>query len=953
MKTQGCLTATEILNANGRVINNPDGTISVFTISPITGMLAPMHLTKPCCEKLGIAGAYFDVNEQECRWAASGTTDGCDYSRPFNLVLNPKGNDGAIFSITPDEFCELEVQFDYLFKFDCTTLANLIRKTITGDCKTTIDVFESISAAMTIDVVDIIQGNTVLTQVYEETFFPKIGKNNLYNYLKAKSADTGFYVCNKTGDTATNCESIELYDVTTGPKTSCVIFENQILDLLFKESGLPDNDTTTFKKYISNEAFASNWLHFTTTINDLTILSAITNEKIKLVVKLSGSCINECLLLDNIQLNKKCTKILRNDIFLSKSPSFELDKIIDNKKSWITNTERTHREFNILKSDGTQPIRNTDYYLNDERQVINTKELDLDINIASAIETDVWCYLSDNDCILSALTGCVVYTSMTTSYSIVTTGTTTGYTCAIGYSATPANDCCKIIETVFPLGYVSGGTISAGSPSIDYGISGTYFYNNIRNLDNSAFPVFYSGGSLMNQTGGTITPTIITTGSTFWASSGSTSNGRLNNAGINGNGTGLTDNYGFTYSISAATGGTYYLGIGSNSNASLIKINSEPLLFFVSSGLTSVEYNRWTVFEVDLCSGLNLIETRYYGSGASIDFGFEIYKPDSFLALTGATTSGITEANVIASTKDKVGGLFDIGSTVGYTCLNNRILNPNDTKCYSILQSNLLPSGTTTATTATTTTTSSGETTSTTLCCDPSYVGTVISTASGSGTTFSSITATTGCCSGSCGDIGVDINNMLTQPLSAITTIEDFEYYITSELIDAKNRKILSAYPTLRLLYDRYMNSTNHCTTESSRFDYSTMNQFAGLIGNYWVDIIEQVIPATTIWGSTKIYTNTIFDKQKYKYKGYSTFFGDNTFTTSVLSPASGSSINASATTMVIQGSSTGTTMFLNEGDEHQYSNLYLVQMNSGSEFLGSINIVGPSGGNNVINEPF
>jgi len=230
---------------------------------------------------------------------------------------------------------------------------------------------------------------------------------------------------------------------------------------------------------------------------------------------------------------------------------------------------------------------------------------------------------------------------------------------------------------------------------------------------------------------------------------------------------------------------------------------------------------------------------------------------------------------------------------------------------------------------------------------------------SNTGITYSSVnitvTATTGCCSGSCGDDGViSINNLLTQHLSGVTTVEDFQYYLTSELIDAKDRKVISGYPTLRSLYDRYMNSTDFCATNSSKFDYVTMDKFAGLIGNYWVDIIEQVVPATTLWGSTRIYTNTIFDKQKFRYRGYSTFFGDNAFVdVNVLSPASGTSVSASATTTVIQGSSTGTTMFFNQGDEHNYSNMYLVQMNSGSEFLGSVNIVGPIGGNNVINETF
>jgi hypothetical protein len=70
-----------------------------------------------------------------------------------------------------------------------------------------------------------------------------------------------------------------------------------------------------------------------------------------------------------------------------------------------------------------------------------------------------------------------------------------------------------------------------------------------------------------------------------------------------------------------------------------------------------------------------------------------------------------------------------------------------------------------------------------------------------------------------------------------------------TELIDVKSRQTLSGYPTLKALYDRYLNSENYCLTTSSKFDYLTVNEFAGLIGDYWVDIVEQVMPATTIWG--------------------------------------------------------------------------------------------------------
>lgn len=119
-----------------------------------------------------------------------------------------------------------------------------------------------------------------------------------------------------------------------------------------------------------------------------------------------------------------------------------------------------------------------------------------------------------------------------------------------------------------------------------------------------------------------------------------------------------------------------------------------------------------------------------------------------------------------------------------------------------------------------------------------------------------------------CGDnFTVDFNELMTEPLSGATTNEQFDNYLTTELIDAKNRKTISAYATLRALYDRYMHSSLYTGVQSSAYDYAKMDGIANMVGTYWVDVIEQVIPATTIWGSTKIYSNTMFDQQKFQYK--------------------------------------------------------------------------------------
>lgn len=119
-----------------------------------------------------------------------------------------------------------------------------------------------------------------------------------------------------------------------------------------------------------------------------------------------------------------------------------------------------------------------------------------------------------------------------------------------------------------------------------------------------------------------------------------------------------------------------------------------------------------------------------------------------------------------------------------------------------------------------------------------------------------------------CGDdFKVDFDKLTTEPLSAAKTNEQFDLMMNTELVDAKSRKTISTYPTLRALYDRYINSSFYTGVQSSAYNYEKMDLITKKVGNYWTDVVEQVIPSTTIWGNTIIYGNTIFDQQKFQYK--------------------------------------------------------------------------------------
>ncbi len=634
----GCMDYASIVNDGGLVVENSSGSVSVYKYNSNIDALAPVILSKSCCEF--IKPSYtFDIDSQTCRWIPD---SGCSLSNSFKLVLNSNGDDGSLFYVDNNDNCSLSIDFDYLFKIKCENLVNTLTFT------TPVSVFETFDVSVTVDIVT--SANTLQT-VYEESLLPAIGQGNLYSYITTNT-NTGFYVCGDPSvsePTFSACTllSLNTTGITQSNVYSCDSIMNNIINELFIESGLSGTSggTSVFNNSLTSTAFASNWLHYQTLITDPIVLSAIANQKIKLTIKVNYAASDFCVLIDEIVLDKVCTQTNIKTTFLNQSPGFELDRIRDNKKSWIANNTLTNRPFVISNNIGGNSIRQTNYDVNDERLVINSKEIDLDISLASAIETDVWCYLIDNPCLLTGITSC-----------------------------NPCEDIC-------------GNKTFQDEQCYDF-------------MDNEVYE-FMDG--------------------TF--------------------------------------------------------------------------------------SGTNL----------------------------------------------------------------------NLSNC--------------------------------------------------------------------CGDNMIDFNELLTQQLSAITTVEDFGYFMTSELIDVKNRQTISSYPTLKALYNRYINSELYCGSDSSFFNYLTMEQFAKLIGNYWVDIVEQVVPATTIWGSVKVYSNTIFDQQKYKYKKYSSLFCGNPFSgETVLSPINGKlgtchNVEVIMSSIPVTQGISGLT--LSSSISTICGNVCLAQMNSGSEFIGSVNVVG------------
>lgn len=270
------------------------------------------------------------------------------------------------------------------------------------DCSRPVDTFESLDISISLEVEDSFN-NTRTIATYP--LLTPIGTGNLYTYLTDNGDNSGFLVCGEPNAKElakgiTGCTPMHLN--ASKDVFACEGLLEHMTDELYVQSTLTDKKE--FLKTLNNDVFASKFLHHNTIIDDQAIISEIINKKVKLSVRINHTCSDFCVLMDNIQLNKSCTLVTDKKMFIAQPPSFDLERIIDNKKSWIANTSFNNRTFSIKNEIDANPIRLTDYDVNDERLIINTKEIDLDISIASGIETDVWGYIADNPCLLTALT---------------------------------------------------------------------------------------------------------------------------------------------------------------------------------------------------------------------------------------------------------------------------------------------------------------------------------------------------------------------------------------------------------------------------------------------------------------------------------------------------------------------------------------------------------------------
>jgi len=90
--------------------------------------------------------------------------------------------------------------------------------------------------------------------------------------------------------------------------------------------------------------------------------------------------------------------------------------------------------------------------------------------------------------------------------------------------------------------------------------------------------------------------------------------------------------------------------------------------------------------------------------------------------------------------------------------------------------------------------------------------------------------------------------------------------------INVRNRQFITdgktgGYPTLQSIYWKYLESREIAGIPNDNFTYQPLIDYVNGMGDYWIRLIEQMVPATTIWNTGVRLENSIFHRQKFVWR--------------------------------------------------------------------------------------
>jgi hypothetical protein len=117
---------------------------------------------------------------------------------------------------------------------------------------------------------------------------------------------------------------------------------------------------------------------------------------------------------------------------------------------------------------------------------------------------------------------------------------------------------------------------------------------------------------------------------------------------------------------------------------------------------------------------------------------------------------------------------------------------------------------------------------------------------------------------------GVDSTYVNPQPKKK--TFFEFSQTFWENMINTRNRQYITdgktgGYPTLQSIFWKYIESEQTVGLPNNKYTYQKLIDYVNGIGPYWTKLVEQMVPATTIWNGGVRLENSILNKQKFVYR--------------------------------------------------------------------------------------
>jgi hypothetical protein len=117
---------------------------------------------------------------------------------------------------------------------------------------------------------------------------------------------------------------------------------------------------------------------------------------------------------------------------------------------------------------------------------------------------------------------------------------------------------------------------------------------------------------------------------------------------------------------------------------------------------------------------------------------------------------------------------------------------------------------------------------------------------------------------------GVDWTEVKPEPKKK--TFFEFSQTFWENMINTRNRQYITdgktgGYPTLQSIWWKYIEQEENIGVPNNKYTYQKLIDYIQGIGPYWTKLVEQMIPATTIWNGGERFENSVLHKQKFVYR--------------------------------------------------------------------------------------